>query len=224
MAVSVLRSFYHLVVGRDVREFRLSIPRPKTGWKLPKVLDVTEVEALFRHTKNQRDHVLLMTVYSAGLRIGEVVRLKHSNIDSKRMQIRIEDGKGRKDRYTLLSKRLLSELRLYWRSHRLKEYLFPGRDISKPMNSKSIQRIYNMTAKAAGITKGGGPHILRHSFATHLLENGMSLVVIQRLLGHSDLHTTSRYLHITKRAQENWTSPLDLLSHNIPEGMEGNHE
>ena len=177
VAVSALRSFYELVVGRDVREFRLTIPRAKTGWKLAKVLDVTEVEALFYHAKNRRNRVILMTIYATGLRVGELVRLKACDIDSKRMQVRVNNGKGRKDRYTLLSQKLLEELRAYWRSRQLKEYLFVGRDINKPMDVKAAQRAYNITAKAAGITKGGGPHILRHSFATHLLENGMSLVV-----------------------------------------------
>jgi len=213
-----------LVLERDAREFNLTIPRAKLGWQLAKVLDVSEVEELFRHTRNQRNRVMLMTIYATGLRVGELVRLKACNIDGKRMQIHVEKGKGRKDRYTLLSTKLLEELRSYWRSHRLKEYLFVGRDINKPMDVKAVQRVYKMTAKAAGITKGGGPHILRHSFATHLLENGMSMVVIQRLLGHKDLKTTSRYLHITKRAKENWKSPLDLLSNDIPVDMEGNDE
>ncbi len=151
-----------------------------------------------------------MTAYATGLRVSELVRLKVSDIDSARMTIRVEQGKGRKDRYTILSQRLLSELRMYWKEHRSATYLFPNRK-GAPISIDYAQRIYNFAKLKAGIQKGHGIHTLRHCFATHLLEAGVDLVTIKTLLGHNSLQSTQRYLQIRQHKLTSTGSPLDLL-------------
>ena len=170
-----------------------------------------EIERLFAVTTNLKHRVLLMATYSAGLRVSEVARLKVTDIDSQRMTIRVDQGKGAKDRYTLLSKRLLSELRRYWQAYRPREWLFPMRDGQHPIDPRSAQKIYYHAKDKAGIRKRCGIHGLRHAFATHLLEAGVDLHRIQRLLGHGHITTTMRYFHLAQRHLENTASPLDLL-------------
>ena len=155
--------------------------------------------------------MFLMTVYGGGLRLGEACRLQPCHIDSARMQIRVEEGKGRKDRYTLLSPRLLGELRDYYRLFRPKEWLFFGRDRSQPLPSATGQRIFYTAQERAGLPDKGGIHSLRHSFATHLLESGVEITAVQRLLGHSSLSTTSVYLHVRQERLAQIQSPLQLL-------------
>lgn len=162
-----------------------------------------------------------MTTYSAGLRVSEVmsgfgltfVRLQLTDIESapSRMLIRVHQGKGSKDRYTLLSRRLLHELRAYWRIDRYKPWLFPGRDPRRHMRSDTAQKIYNQARRQAGIDHGSGIHTLRHSFATHLLDAGVDPRTIQLLLGHRSIRTTARYLHVSRRHLQHVRSPLDLL-------------
>jgi site-specific recombinase XerD len=153
-----------------------------------------------------------MTTYAAGLRVSEVVHLRVTAIDAQRRLIRIEQGKGKKDRYALLSERLVPELRHYYRVYRPREWLFPRRWHDLPMSTKNAWRIYDAAKARAGIRKDGGIHALRHAFATHLLENGTDLVTIQRLLGHSHLKTTARYLHVTPQRLTEMVSPLDRLA------------
>lgn len=205
-----LRFFYRITLGRSETEFCL--PRPKTPQRLPEILSREEIERLFAVTTNLKHRVLLMTTYSAGLRVSEVARLKVTDIDSQRMTIRVDQGKGAKDRYTLLSKRLLSELRRYWQAHRPREWLFPLRDGRGPIDPRSAQKIYYHAKDKAGIRKRSGIHGLRHAFATHLLEAGVDLHRIQRLLGHGHITTTMRYFHLAQRHLENTASPLDLLA------------
>ncbi len=216
VAVSALRFFYHLTLKRPRSEVDLTIPRPRSGHRLPIALDTQEVQALFEVTTNLKHRALLMTVYSAGLRVSEVVALKPSHIDSSRQQIRVEQGKGRKDRYTLLSPRLLTELKAYWLHYLPGLWLFPGQSKNKPLTTGAAASIYNKWARKAGIKKRGSIHLLRHSFASHLLDNGMDLTVIQQLLGHRNLCTTATYLHLTRNQKKQWVSPLDLLPSTLP--------
>jgi integrase/recombinase XerD len=205
-----VRFFYRITLGQNETEFCL--PRPKVPQRLPEILSREEIERLFAVTTNLKHRVLLMTTYSAGLRVSEVARLKVSDIDSQRMTLRVDQGKGAKDRYTLLSKRLLSELRRYWQAYRPREWLFPLRDGRGPIDPRSAQKIYYHAKEKAGIRKRSGIHGLRHAFATHLLEAGVDLHRIQRLLGHGHITTTMRYFHLAQRHLESTASPLDLLT------------
>ncbi|MCH5375081.1 MAG: tyrosine-type recombinase/integrase [Planctomycetes bacterium] len=152
-----------------------------------------------------------MTAYAAGLRVSELVHLRVADIHSERMLIRVNQGKGRKDRYTLLSPRLLGELREYWKLYRPAKWLFPGRLPSEPMVATSAQRVFYKTKRLARLEHGHGIHTLRHSFASHLLEAGVDLPTLQRLLGHTSLATTATYLHVTEKRLASVDSPLDLL-------------
>jgi site-specific recombinase XerD len=208
-AAAGLKFFYTKTLGWDV--LHLNLP-PRTGRsQLPQVLSIEELQRLFTRTKNPRHRVLLMTTYAAGLRVSEVVRLQLTDIESDRMLIRVEQGKGRKDRYTLLSTRLLTELRAYWKLYRPAPWLFPGLDPHRPMPSGTAQKIYYHAKRTAGITHGHGIHTLRHSFATHLLEAGVDVRTIQMLLGHQSLDTTTQYLRITRQYLATIRSPFDLL-------------
>ena len=152
-----------------------------------------------------------MTVYAAGLRVSEVVRLQPQHIESSRNMIRVEQGKGNKDRYTLLPKKLLKELRSYWRIHQPKAWLFFGWDRNRPMAIRTAQKTYHNAKQKAGITKGQGIHTLRHCFATHLLEAGYDIFVIKKMMGHGSLSTTARYLHMTRERLGGIESPLDTF-------------
>jgi hypothetical protein len=152
-----------------------------------------------------------MTTYAAGLRVSEVVRLHINDLESERQLIRVNQGKGRQDRYTLFSDRLLSELRVYWKCYRPWPWLFPAQDPTPPMSVGTAQKIYDQAKGAAGITQGKGIHSLRHCFATHLLEAGVDVRTIQLLLGHRDISTTTRYLHISRRHLSQVKSPFDRL-------------
>lgn len=213
VAVSGMRAFYGWVLQRPDCGLWRALPRVRKAIRRPQVLDVSEVEGLLTvgclHPKHR---AFLMTVYGAGLRVGEACRLEPRHIDSARMQIRIEQGKGRKDRYTLLSPRLLQELRAYWRMFRPEYWLFPSsRQPSQPMAVDTAQRIYYAAVKRAGVPHKGGIHCLRHSFATHLLESGVEITIVQRLLGHNALSVTANYLHVRRERLEQVQSPLQLL-------------
>ena len=208
VAISGMKFFYHQCLGWN--EKQLFIPPRKRSWQLPEVLGQKEVERLLLAATTQRDRCLLMTAYATGLRVSELVRLKVSAIDSHRMMVRVEQGKGRKDRYTILSQRLLSELRSYWKEHRSPTYLFPNRK-GTPISIDYAQKTYNRAKLRAGIEKGHGIHTLRHCFATHLLEAGVDLRTIQTLLGHTSLLSTERYLQIRRQRITTMANPLDLL-------------
>ena len=177
------------------------------------VLSVEEVQCLLNSVSNLKHRALLMVAYSAGLRVSELVSLKvhHIESDSSRMMIRIENGKGQKDRYTILSTKVLKVLKEYWKEYRPKEWLFFGSNINKPMPIGTAQKIYYNAKKKACITKGRGIHTLRHCFASHMLWNGEDIYTIKRLLGHSSIKTTYKYLHVTRQQIAAVISPLDML-------------
>jgi site-specific recombinase XerD len=205
--LSGINFFYRHVLGQD--SFHLKIPHKRSG-HLPVPLSRSEISQLLAATKNLKHRVMLMTTYGGGLRVSELVRLEPSDIHSQRMLIRVRQGKGRKDRYTLLSNRLLKELRLYWSLQRPAQWLFENRS-GGPLSKGSAQSMFYELKKRAGITRGHGIHSLRHSFATHLMEAGVPLPTIQRLMGHASLTTTAKYLHVTARHVDGIGSPLDLL-------------
>jgi len=183
--------------------------RMKVPEKLPVVLSQAEVAALFGHIGILKHRAVLMLCYGSGLRISEAVSLKAEHIDSSRMLIRVENGKGAKDRYTVLSQTLLTLLRRYWRIQRPTDYLFPGSAPGTHIQPGTIQEICRDACRMAGIEKRVTPHTLRHSFATHLLENGTDTRAIQVLLGHSRIDTTARYTAVTPHTVSAIVSPLD---------------
>jgi site-specific recombinase XerD len=203
---SALKFFFEKTLQKQWNAFR--VPRCKQRRKLPGVLTREEVESILSATKNLKHRAILMTIYSAGLRIGEATRLKVSDIDSGRMMIRVNEGKGLKDRYSLLGERNLEMLRRYWKVYRPLEWLFPGRS-GCPVSTSAIQRVFKASLEKAGIKKKASVHTLRHCFATHLLESGTDLYYIQRLLGHKSAGTTSVYLHITGKDIGKIKSPID---------------
>jgi len=210
VVVSALEFFYRTTLKR--RETEFCLPRPKVPAKLPQILSREEVAALIEKTTNLKHRALLMATYGGGLRLLEVCHLKLADIDSKRMTLRVEQGKGAKDRYTLLSPRLLVELRRYWCVYRPKLWLFPSpRDPEQPHSAHTAHRIFHAAKDRAGITKAGGIHALRHAFATHLLEAGVDVHTIQRLMGHGSLSTTARYFHLAQKHLSATASPLELL-------------
>jgi len=206
---SGLRCFYTHVLKWDETRFHIpSRPRQK---KLPKLLSLKQVNNLLKAASNIKHRTVLMTVYGGGLRVSEVVRLKPHHIESERMMIRVEQGKGKKDRYTILPQSLLDQLKTYWKACRPHSWLFFGRDKDKPMPIATAQGIYNSAKNKAGINKGNGIHTLRHCFATHLLDQGADIYTIKQMLGHTTLVTTSKYLHTTKEKITAVKSPLDNL-------------
>lgn len=208
-AVCALRFFYEVTLDRPRATFR--VPLPKGAQKQPEILSREEVARLLAATTTLKHRVLLMLTYGGGLRVSEVVRLRVSDIDADRMLIRVEQGKGRKDRYTLLSRRLLEELRRYVRVYHPSLWLFPQRRHHEPMDATTAQRIYQMAKAHAGIRKAGGIHALRHAFATHLIESGTALTTLQTLLGHTSIQTTMRYVHLSRQQATERVSPLDQL-------------
>ena len=212
--VTGLRFFYEVTLGRARAEF--FIPSPKRSRKQPEVLSREEVARLLAQTEHRRDRMLLLTTYAAGLRVSEVVALQVSHIDSERMVLRIEQGKGRTDRYALLTERLLDELRAYWRVTRPTPWLFPGPGHRRPVTPRTALRAYVVAKGRAGITKRGGIHALRHAFATHLLDADVDLHTIQWLLGHRNIATTTRYLHLAPRALARRGSRCDVLAFAAP--------
>ena len=190
------------------------VPCTKRERNLPVVLDREEVEAVFSVTHNVKHRAILMLIYSSGLRVSEAARLKISDIDSKRMVLRIRQSKGKKDRYTILSTVALEALRKYWLQYRPKEWLLPSRFPGKPLTERSIQRVFKKANALAGITKPASINTLRHTFATHLLEAGTDLHHIQLLLGHKSPKTTTIYLHVSRKELRRIVSPLDFLSKN----------
>lgn len=208
VAISGLRFFYQKTLGWE--EPRLFVAPRKRVWRLPEVLSPGEVHRVLNAAATLRDRCLLMTTYSGGLRVSEVVKLKLTDIDRERMTIRVEQGKGHKDRYTILSPRLLKALEQYWRQYRPASWLFPNRK-GDHLSISFAQRIYNQAKQNSAIRKGQGIHVLRHCFATHLLEEGVDLRTIQTLLGHNSILTTQRYLQIRQHKLTRTLSPLDLL-------------
>lgn len=214
VTVSGLRFFYSRVLQRSTEAIERALPRMKKPIVRPRVYSVEELEQLFSHPQLHRKHrALFMTGYGAGLRASELCHLRPEDLLSDRHQIRVVQGKGRKDRYTVLSPRLLEELRAYWRLYRPSSWLFPSpRCADRPLTTASVAMAFGVALQRAGLPDRGGPHCLRHSFATHLLEAGLDLPSLQRLLGHSRLSTTAVYLHVRQERLERVTSALDLIN------------
>jgi integrase/recombinase XerD len=215
-AVAALRFLYRVTLKKEW-DFGEEIPLPKKPQKLPVVLSPEEVVHFLNCVDCRKHRVILTTCYAAGLRISEAVRLKVTAIDSARMVVRVEQGKGRKDRYVMLSPVLLEILRSYWRAARSKEWLFPGLHDDWPITKDAVEAACQKAHRLSGLSKPVTPHSLRHAFAVHLLESRTTdLRTIQLLLGHRSLATTARYLRIATSQVCATSSPLDLLPRPVP--------
>jgi len=207
--VCALRFLYRNTLGRD---WAIShIPFPRKQKKLPVVLSRDEAAQFLAAIKNLKYRAVLSLCYGAGLRISEALHLQVSDIDSKRMMIRVRQAKGNKDRYVMLSPKLLELLREYWKKERPSTWLFPGRCNHQPLDSTTLQHVCRLARHDSGITKPVTPHTLRHSFASHLLEAGANIRTIQLLLGHNSLQTTAVYTHVSQTTVASTVSPFDLL-------------
>jgi len=207
-AAHAFRFLYHVTLGHPRTDFH--VPAPKQPQTLPEILSREDVWRLLHACTHPWHRLLLATTYAAGLRVSEVVALKVSDLDPERMTIRVEQGKGGKDRYVPLSTRLLTELRASWQIAPPRVWLFPNRQGTRPTDITVAQKIYTMAKLRAGIRKRGGIHALRHAFATHSLEAGTDLHTVQRLLGHRHISTTMRYFHLSHGRLVGTRSPLDL--------------
>jgi integrase/recombinase XerD len=208
-AVSALRFLFETVLDRP--QIAVAIPRPRRTARLPEVLSPGEVGRMLARTRNMKHRVLLMLLYSAGLRVSELVRLRPADLDVDRGMLRVRGGKGGKDRSTLLSPRAVAAIRRYRAAYPTDRWLLPGARPDRHLTARSVQRVVARAARAAGIEKNVTPHTLRHSFATHLLEGGTNLRIIQELLGHNSPRTTQIYTHVARSTLEAVRSPLDNL-------------
>jgi site-specific recombinase XerD len=207
-AINAIKFYYEKVKGGGRKFYQLE--RPIKEKKLPTVLSIEEIQDMIKSTANLKHKTMIMVCYSAGLRLNELLSLRPSDVDSDRMQISIKQGKGKKDRFTLLSEKLLPLLRDYYRAYRPKEYLFEG-ETGGQYSARSFQTVVQEALVRAKVRKHASVHTLRHSFATHLLEGGTDLRYIQNLLGHGSSKTTEVYTHVTSRALSGIKSPLDSL-------------
>jgi site-specific recombinase XerD len=206
--ISALKILFVEVLKREWS--RLDIPRPRREKKLPLILSREEVLMILNALRNIKHRAILTITYSAGLRVSEARCLKISDIDSARMLVRVEQGKGHKDRYSVLSPITLKLLRVYWKMYRPKHWLFENKD-GQPVPESTAQMIFKNALKKSGVKKKASIHTLRHSFATHMMEQGVSLPIIKDLLGHKSLKTTSGYLHVQQYSIDAVRSPLDTL-------------
>jgi len=210
VATYALRGFFRQVLERTDWNYA-KLPRPRRPKRLPEVLSVEEVEAILDAAPSPKYRAAFMLCYGAGLRTDEVVHLLPRHIDSQRMLIRVEQGKGKKDRTVMLSQSLLEELRSCWRRYAPKCYLLEGKHPGQPIAATSIQRAFRAACRKAGVLKHVTPRSLRHAFATHLVEAGTRLQAVQALLGHQSLNTTTVYAHLAKTWLAEVISPLDSL-------------
>lgn len=207
--LAAVRFLYTVTLGRVWEVEHIPFPK-RPGRKLPQVLSGEQILALFKALRSPKYRAIVMTCYAAGLRISEACQLRVADIDSKRMVLRVRHGKGDKERYTLLPPRLLHLLRVYWKLHRPADWLFPGRTPAGHIHQDTVRQVLAKAAAAAGLGKCA-PHMLRHSFATHLLDQGTDLVVIQALLGHESIRTTTLYAHVSTAKIQKTQSPLERL-------------
>ena len=207
--VCALRFFFTHTLSQKIAIER--IPFPRRERKLPMILSQEEVKALLEAPLTLRHRALLAVLYGCGVRVAEVTHLKVTDIDARRQVLWVRQGKGRKDRQTLLSPKLLELLRIYWRAERPTEWLFPGANPTRPISPKAVFLACQKAGRKAGLSKPVHPHLLRHAFATHLLEAGVNLRTIQILLGHANLETTARYLQVADVSIRSTPSPLDSL-------------
>ena len=211
--VSGLRFFFNVTLDRpELGRHLATVHQPR---KAPVVLNQEEMARLLDAAPGLKYKAAFGVAYGAGLRVSEVVALKVSDIDSKRMTLRVEQGKGQRDRYVMLSPQLLEWLRDWWRAARPQAWLFPGQNPVNSMSARQLSRVVRETARTAGIAKRVSPHTLRHSFATHLLEQGVDIRVIQVMLGHAKLETTALYTRVAVNTIRDVTSPLDKLTANL---------
>jgi integrase/recombinase XerD len=220
IAVNAVRFLYHVTLQRNIDALMAAVPRMKRNTRRAEVYARSEIEAILTTPSQPRDRAFLMTVYAAGLRLSEATQLQTKDLDRARMQLRVRMGKGAKERVLPLSQRLLQELEDYWRAQRKgrrghdSPWLFVGRATERSMSPDMGQVIYYRAVRKSGVRRKGGIHLLRHSFATQLIESGVELTLVQRLLGHSSLLTTARYLHVTAARLDAAQSPLDLIDLN----------
>jgi site-specific recombinase XerD len=211
---SFLKFFYVVTLEREWSDLR--IPKLKCAKKIPVYLSKDEVKILLNSISNLKHKAILSTIYSSGLRVSEATNLRLSDIMSSEMKIRVRSGKGNKERYTLLSKKNLELLRVYWskyghENYSMEDYLFVGQYPQKPISTRTIQSVMNKFIKISGINKEATPHSLRHSFATHLMDNGVDLITIKTLMGHARISSTMIYLHLKDYQALSIISPLDKL-------------
>ena len=218
-AVCALRFLYRVTLSKNWAIPH--IPYSKKERVLPVVLSLEEVGQLLQSVTSLKFRAVLTTAYAAGLRLSEVISLHVSDIDSSRMLIRVRQGKGRKDRYVMLSPVLLEILRRYWRAARPTDYLFPGQKKGQHLNPSSVQKACRQAVKEAGLKKHVTVHTLRHCFATHLLEAGTDIRLIQLLLGHANLRTTQIYTHVSPQRAQEVVSPLDRITNLAPRPFSG---
>ena len=213
VTINGLRIFYREVLQRSLGRIEFSLPRFRKRVRRPQAYSVEEVHQLLeKGFVVPQYRTFFMTLYGGGLRLNEACHLRPEHIDSGRMLIRVVQGKGMKDRYTQLPKQLLGELRSYFRAYRPPHWLFPARrNPEQPLGARTAQFVFKQAVQRAGLPFKGGPHSLRHSWATHLIESGAPLHVVKRLMGHTSVTTTAGYLHISKQALERVQSPLDAM-------------
>ena len=209
VTVSALRFFYGICLKQDWNVERIIYARREK--KLPLVLSSEELVQFFHAVRSKKYRALFMTIYSTGLRVSEATQLKISDVDSKRMTVRVEQGKGNKDRYVMLSPKLLDILRDYWKMYRPDKWLFPGEKADRHMSPTSVRHVCRIASLESRLIKRVTPHTLRHCFATHLLEAGTDLRKIQTLLGHKSLESTALYTHVAMQNVQQTNSPLDSL-------------
>ena len=219
IAVNAVRFLYQVTLERDTAELFAKVPRMKRHTKRAQAYSVAEVEAILNAPRRPRDLAFLRLVYGCGLRLSEAAQVRaRGDIDRARMQVRVQ-GKGAKERVLPMSGHLLEVFEQYWRAERsgkpghAQPWLFLGEDLQSPMHKATGQNIYYRAVERSGVRAKGGIHVLRHSFASHLIESGVEITLVQRLLGHSSLLTTARYLHVTRPRLDRVCSALDLIDH-----------
>jgi integrase/recombinase XerD len=209
IAANAFRFLYHVTLGMNAMDF--VVPLPRQPQRLPEVLSGEEVSRLLASVARPKHRLVFETIYACGLRVSEATQLKVRDIDRDRMTVRIEQGKGRKDRYVPLSKRLLPRLEQYWATAPPRRWVFEGSASDRCLHVTAVQKAYTLAKLRAGIQKHGGVHALRHAYATHLIESGVDVLTVQRLLGHRSVSTTMRYFHLSQARIAVVRSPLDLL-------------
>jgi site-specific recombinase XerD len=209
IAANAFRFLYHVTLGRDAMDF--VVPQARQPQRLPEILSSEEVSRLLGAVTHEKHRLVFETIYACGLRVSEATQLKMRDIDRDRMTVRVEQGKGRKDRYVPLSKRLLKRFSLCWVMDRPRHWVFEGNTPERCLHVTAVQKAYTLAKLRAGIRKHGGVHALRHAYATHLIESGVDVLTVQRLLGHRSVSTTMRYFHLSQARIAVVRSPLDLL-------------
>jgi len=209
IAANAFRFLYHVTLGLKAIDF--VVPQPRQPQRLPEILSGEEVSRLFAAVAHPKHRLVFETIYACGLRVSEATQLKVRDVDRDRMTVRIEQGKGRKDRYVPLSKRLLLRLEGYWSTERPRHWVFQGSAPDRCLHISAVQKAYTLAKLRAGIQKHGGVHALRHAYATHMIESGVDVLTVQRLLGHRSVSTTMRYFHLSQARIAVVRSPLDLL-------------